>query len=75
MTDSPDSPEHRHIRSYVLRQGRMSPAQTRSIEEGMPRWGISYAAHALDCAVVFGRNAPVVLEIGFGMGFTTAEIA
>lgn len=75
MTDTPDSPEHRHIRSYVLRQGRMSPAQTRSIEEGMPRWGILYAAQAIDCAAVFGRNAPVVLEIGFGMGFTTAEIA
>jgi tRNA (guanine-N7-)-methyltransferase len=75
MTDTPDSPEHRHIRSYVLRQGRISPAQTRSIEEGMPRWGIPYAAQAIDCAAVFGRNAPVVLEIGFGMGFTTAEIA
>ncbi|MCQ9379674.1 tRNA (guanosine(46)-N7)-methyltransferase TrmB [Methyloversatilis sp. XJ19-49] len=75
MTDTPDSSEHRHIRSYVLRQGRMSSAQTRSIEEGMPRWGIPYAAQAIDCAAVFGRNAPVVLEIGFGMGFTTAEIA
>lgn len=75
MTDTPDSLEHRHIRSYVLRQGRMSPAQTRSIEDGMPRWGIPYAARAIDCAALFGRHAPVVLEIGFGMGFTTAEIA
>ena len=75
MTDTPDNPEHRHIRSYVLRQGRMSPAQTRSIEDGMPRWGIPYAARAIDCAALFGRHAPVVLEIGFGMGGATAEIA
>lgn len=70
-----DALAHRHIRSYVLRQGRMSPAQLRSIEEGMPRWGIAHAAQAIDYAAVFGRCAPVVLEIGFGMGFTTAEIA
>jgi tRNA (guanine-N7-)-methyltransferase len=79
MTDTPDTPEPsaeaRHIRSYVLRQGRMSPAQTRNIQEGMPRWGIPYAKQPLDAATVFGRVAPVVLEIGFGMGFTTVEIA
>jgi tRNA (guanine-N7-)-methyltransferase len=70
-----DARPQRHIRSYVLRQGRMSPAQIRNIEEGMPRWGIPYAAQAIDYAATFGRTAPVVLEIGFGMGFTTAEIA
>ncbi|MDY0057075.1 MAG: tRNA (guanosine(46)-N7)-methyltransferase TrmB [Methyloversatilis sp.] len=70
-----DTRPQRHIRSYVLRQGRMSPAQIRNIEEGMPRWGIPYAAQAIDYAATFGRTAPVVLEIGFGMGFTTAEIA
>lgn len=70
-----DARPQRHIRSYVLRQGRMSPAQIRNIEEGMPRWGIPYAPQAIDYAAVFGRSAPVVLEIGFGMGFTTAEIA
>lgn len=66
---------HRHIRSYVLRQGRMSPAQIRNIEEGMPRWGIAHAPQAIDFPAAFGRTVPVVLEIGFGMGFTTAEIA
>jgi len=70
-----DTRPQRHIRSYVLRQDRMSPAQIRNIEEGMPRWGIPYAAQAIDYAATFGRTAPVVLEIGFGMGFTTAEIA
>jgi len=70
-----DTRPQRHIRSYVLRQGRMSPAQVRNIEEGMPRWGIPHAPQAINYAAVFGRTAPVVLEIGFGMGFTTAEIA
>jgi hypothetical protein len=41
----------------------------------MPRWGITYAPRQLDTVALFGRRAPVVLEIGFGMGFTTAEIA
>ncbi|MFA9439907.1 tRNA (guanosine(46)-N7)-methyltransferase TrmB [Uliginosibacterium sp. sgz301328] len=63
------------IRSFVLRQGRMSDAQTRAIEALMPRYGIPYRAARLDTDAVFGRHAPVVLEIGFGMGVATAEIA
>jgi tRNA (guanine-N7-)-methyltransferase len=66
---------HRPIRSYVLRQGRMSPAQQRACDELMPRWGVAFRATPLDFAATFGRVAPVVLEIGFGMGETTAEIA
>jgi tRNA (guanine-N7-)-methyltransferase len=69
------APERRPIRSYVLRQGRMSPAQQRARDELFPRWGLAYAAAPLDFAVAFGRRAPVVLEIGFGMGETTAAIA
>jgi tRNA (guanine-N7-)-methyltransferase len=65
----------RPVRSYVLRQGRMSPAQARALEELMPRYGIDYASEALDLARAFGRRAPVILEIGFGMGETTAAIA
>lgn len=63
------------IRSFVLRQGRMSPAQTRAYETLYPRYGLPYAAGALDFQRTFGRAAPVVLEIGFGMGETTARIA
>ena len=66
---------HRPIRSYVLRQGRMSPAQQRAHEQLMPRFGCPYAERLLDFAALFGRSAPTVLEIGFGMGDTTAEIA
>lgn len=64
-----------HIRSFVLRQGRVSDAQRRFHEEGMPRWGIPYRPAALDLDAVFGRRAPRILEIGCGMGETTATIA
>lgn len=65
----------RPIRSFVLRQGRVSNAQQRHYEEGLPRWGIPYAAAPVDLNVVFGRSAPKFLEIGCGMGETTAIIA
>ncbi|MDP2755076.1 MAG: tRNA (guanosine(46)-N7)-methyltransferase TrmB, partial [Nitrospirota bacterium] len=67
--------EHRHIRSFVLRQGRVSPAQQRSLETLMPRYGIAYTSKTLDLDQAFGRAAPKILEIGFGMGEPTAQIA
>ncbi len=73
MSDAPIVRDH--IRSFVLRQGRVSNAQQRYYEEGLPRWGIPYAAAPLDLAAVFGRTAPSFLEIGCGMGETTANIA
>jgi tRNA (guanine-N7-)-methyltransferase len=68
-------PERRPVRSFVLRQGRMSTAQTRHREEMMPQIGVAYRPQALDLAALFGRRAPVVVEIGFGMGDSTATIA
>ena len=65
----------RDIRSYVLRQGRTSPAQTRAVETLLPRFGVEYRPQPIDLAAVFGRDAPRVLEIGFGMGETSAQIA
>ncbi len=65
----------RHIRSFVLRQGRVSDAQRRFHEDGMPRWGIPYQQAPLDFDAIFGRNAHRILEIGCGMGETTAVIA
>ena len=64
-----------HIRSFVLRQGRVSDAQRRFHEQGMPHWGIPYQAVPLDLDAVFGRRAHRILEIGCGMGETTATIA
>jgi tRNA (guanine-N7-)-methyltransferase len=65
----------RSIRSFVLRQGRMSEAQHRYLAEMMPRLGIPYRPAPLDLAAPFNRAAPTVVEIGFGMGVATAAIA
>lgn len=66
---------HRPIRSFVLRQGRVSNAQQRAHAALLPKFGIPYAAELIDLDQVFGRSAPKVLEIGFGMGETTATLA
>lgn len=66
---------HRPVRSFVLRQGRMSNAQGRAHETLMPRFGIPFHSKRLDLDGAFGRSAPKILEIGFGMGDSTAQIA
>jgi tRNA (guanine-N7-)-methyltransferase len=65
----------RAIRSFVLRQGRVSNAQRRALDTLMPQYGIAYEAKELDLAAKFGRKARHVLEIGCGMGETTVAIA
>jgi tRNA (guanine-N7-)-methyltransferase len=79
MSDSSDAPppvDHpRTIRSYVLRAGRMGTGQQRALAELGPRFVLPFEPKPLDFAAVFGRRAPVVLEIGFGMGDATAQIA
>lgn len=64
-----------HIRSFVLRQGRVSNAQLRYYEEMMAEIGVPYVPAPHDLDTVFGRSAPKILEIGFGMGETSATIA
>jgi tRNA (guanine-N7-)-methyltransferase len=66
---------HRPIRSYVLRQGRFSPAQQRAHADLMPRLGVAFTPQPLDFEALFGRRAPVVVEVGSGMGETTVRIA
>lgn len=75
MSAEKPSFDQRHIRSFVRRQGRLSPAQQRAVETLLPHFGIAYAAQALDMDAAFGRSAPKILEIGFGMGDSTATIA
>ena len=82
MTDAiPDEPTPpaarppRPIRSYVLRTGRMGSGQRRALAELAPRFVLPYRPAVLDTVATFGRAAPVVLEIGFGMGDATALIA
>lgn len=69
-----DPTEHR-IRSFVTRAGRVSTAQARAIETIGPQFCIPFAKATLDFDKAFGRQAQTILEIGFGMGETTASIA
>jgi tRNA (guanine-N7-)-methyltransferase len=65
----------RHIRSFVLRAGRMTPAQERALTELWPAYGVDLGADALDLESIFGRNAPRCLEIGFGVGEVIGSLA
>src|SRR3970282_1442256 len=66
---------NRPIRSYVLRQGRTSAAQQRALDALSAKYAITFAPQPIDARAIFGRVAPLVLEIGSGMGETTAAIA
>ena len=64
-----------HIRSFVNRRSHMTQGQQQALDSYLDKWSISYRAEALDLSASFGRVAPTILEIGFGMGETTAKIA
>ncbi|MCP2041250.1 tRNA (guanine-N7-)-methyltransferase [Neisseria sp. HSC-16F19] len=70
-----DSPQRRSIKSFVLRQSHMTPAQQRAIDQLWPQFGVDFQAAPLDLNSVFQRAQAKILEIGFGMGTATAEIA
>ena len=57
-----------HIKSFVHRRSHITPGQQEALERLLPLWAIDYQAQHLDPAKAFGRDAPLVLEIGFGMG-------
>lgn len=69
-----DAPR-RAVRSFVLRQGRLTEAQRRALEELWPRFGLEYDAAPLDLPRAFGRSAPCTVEIGFGNGDNLTAIA
>lgn len=68
MTEPIDAPHRREIRSFVRREGRMTDAQKRALDELWPRYGIAAPTAPLDLDALFGRSAPRIFEIGFGMG-------
>lgn len=68
-------PFMRVVKSYVLRAGRTSSGQARAYEVYGPRFLLNYAPGMLDVEAAFGRRAPLIMEIGFGMGGATAQIA
>ncbi|MCF1428928.1 MAG: tRNA (guanosine(46)-N7)-methyltransferase TrmB [Shewanella sp.] len=65
----------RKIRSFVLREGRLTKGQEQALEEYWPSMGLDYAPDNIDLQAVFGRNADTVLEIGFGMGASLVAMA
>ena len=75
MTEPDDFPHRRSIRSFVVRAGRMGTGQTRALAELGPRFVLPFEPRFIDPEAVFGRRAPLVVEIGFGMGDATAAIA
>lgn len=68
-----DAIHDKRIRSFVLRQGRMTGAQQRGIDDFLPRYGLSLEAGRINPAEIFGRQAPLVVEVGFGMGNSLLE--
>jgi tRNA (guanine-N7-)-methyltransferase len=77
MTDGKETPDNprRAIRSFVVRAGRQTPGQQRALQEQWPRYGIEAGGGPLDLPALFGRQAPVQLEIGFGNGDNLAALA
>ncbi|GAB5382486.1 MAG: tRNA (guanosine(46)-N7)-methyltransferase TrmB [Aliiglaciecola sp.] len=63
------------VRSFVKREGRLTKGQARALEEFWPAMGLEHKNGMLEMAQTFGRDAPVVLEIGFGMGTSLVEMA
>lgn len=72
--DEPDL-KRRPIRSFVLRAGRMTAAQSRALEQHWPRYGIEPGSEPLDLPQLFGRDASRTLEIGFGNGDNLLALA
>ena len=71
----PPSGIRREVKTYVLRAGRMTAAQERAYNELAPSWCIPYEEKKLNFVDVFGNTNPIVIEIGFGMGDATVELA
>ncbi|MEC8375349.1 MAG: tRNA (guanosine(46)-N7)-methyltransferase TrmB, partial [Pseudomonadota bacterium] len=63
------------VKSYVKREGRLTKGQEKALADYWPTMGIDYADAPLSLSDVFGRTAPVVVEIGFGMGKSLVEMA
>ena len=67
--------QHRPLRSFVLRQGRLTSGQKLALESQWPKVGVEFEDAMIDLNSVFGREAPTTLEIGFGNGDSLAQMA
>ena len=68
-------PHHRKVRSFVQRAGRTTTAQKRALSDLLPLYGVPFRDSTLDIALVYGRRAPIVLDIGFGDGSALLTLA
>ena len=75
MTVRTDAAPHPPVRTYKRRAGRVTSTQRDALDQLWPRLGRQVDGRPLDLPALFGRQAPVLLEIGFGMGEATAELA
>jgi tRNA (guanine-N7-)-methyltransferase len=76
MTAPPDHITHpKTIKSFVTRAGRTTSGQAKALAELGPQFVLPFQPLLLHAQAVFGRSAPLILEIGFGMGDATAHIA
>lgn len=74
--DTPETNEEmRRIKSFVLRQGRLTKSQQKAMDDHWSTFGLEIDNGMLDFTQVFGREAPTIVEIGFGMGTSLAEMA
>ncbi len=73
--DLPVVRSHPPVRSFVLRAGRITNAQRRALDKLMPAWGVPFDDAPLDLDALFGRQAPRVMEIGYGDGATLLDLA
>lgn len=67
--------QNQHIKSFVNRRSHITQGQQEALDTWLEKWSITYTPHLLDVPAAFGRVAPTILEIGFGMGETTEQIA
>lgn len=65
----------RQVKSFVLRAGKITPGQQKALDNLLPVHGIEYISSMMDLNIVFGRNNPKIIEIGFGMGKSTSQTA
>ncbi len=65
----------RTVRSFVRRTGRITESQQRALDELWPQWGVEYADEPLDLEQLYGRSAPLTVEIGFGNGDSLVQLA
>jgi tRNA (guanine-N7-)-methyltransferase len=75
MSDSDLAGQKRPIRSFVRREGRITPGQQRALNKMLPEFGVAPLSGLIDWADLFGRNAAVIMEVGFGNGLSLADMA